>query len=51
MTTPKGETTTIKREAHGNPEVIERPAPESKTQVTKYKYKTTGELESVDQPA
>ncbi len=50
MTTPKGETTTIKREAHGNPEVIERPAPESKTQITKYKYKTTGELESVTNP-
>jgi RHS repeat-associated protein len=50
MTTPKGETTTIKREAHGNPEVIERPAPESKTQTTKYKYKTTGELESVENP-
>jgi RHS repeat-associated protein len=50
MTTPKGETTTIKREAHGNPEAIERPAPESKTQVTKYKYKTTGELESVENP-
>ncbi len=50
MTTPKGETTTIKREAHGNPETIERPAPESKTQVTKYKYKTTGELESVENP-
>jgi RHS repeat-associated protein len=50
MTTPKGETTTIKREAHGNPETIERPAPESKTQITKYKYKTTGELESVEDP-
>ena len=50
MITPKGETTTIKREAHGNPEVIERPAPESKTQTTKYKYKTTGELESVENP-
>jgi RHS repeat-associated protein len=46
MTTPKGETTTIKRETHGNPEVIERPAPGSKTQTTKYKYKITGELES-----
>ena len=34
MTTPKGETTTIKREAHGNPEVIERPAPGGKTQLT-----------------
>ncbi len=50
MTTPKSETTAIKREAHGNPETIERPAPESKTQVTKYKYKTTGELESVENP-
>jgi RHS repeat-associated protein len=50
MTTPKGETTTIKREAHGNPETIERPAPGAKTQVTKYKYKTTGELESVEDP-
>ncbi|HWY17350.1 MAG TPA: RHS repeat-associated core domain-containing protein [Solirubrobacteraceae bacterium] len=50
MTTPKGETTTIKREARGNPEAIERPAPASKTQITKYKYKTTGELESVEDP-
>jgi len=50
MTTPKGETTTIKREAHGNPEVIERPAPAAKTQITKYKYKTTGELESAEDP-
>jgi RHS repeat-associated protein len=50
MTTPKGETTTIKREARGNPETIERPAPESKTQTTKYTYKTTGELESVEDP-
>lgn len=50
LTTPKGETTTIKREAHGNPETIDRPAPESKTQITKYKYKATGELESVTNP-
>ncbi len=50
MTTPNGETTTIKREAHGNPETIERPAPESKTQITKYKYGTHGELESVEDP-
>jgi RHS repeat-associated protein len=49
-TSPKGETTTIKHEAHGNPETVERPAPESKTQTTKYKYKTTGELESVEDP-
>ena len=50
MITPKGETTTIKRESHGNPEAIERPAPESKTQVTKYKYASTGELESAEDP-
>jgi RHS repeat-associated protein len=50
MTTPKGEKTTIKRETHGNPEVIERPAPASTTQITKYKYGTHGELESVEDP-
>jgi RHS repeat-associated protein len=49
-TTPKGEKTTIKRETHGNPEVIERPAPASTTQITKYKYGTHGELESVEDP-
>lgn len=49
-TTPKGETTTIKREAHGNPEVIERPAPAGKTQITKYKYTAHGQLESVTDP-
>jgi RHS repeat-associated protein len=49
-TNPKGETTTIKRDSHGNPEVIERPAPESKTQVTKYKFNFLGELESVTDP-
>lgn len=37
-TNPNGETTTIKRDSHGNPEVIERPAPAGKTQTTKYKY-------------
>ena len=50
ITSPKGETTTIKRESHGNPEVIERPAPGGKTQVTKYKYTSHGELESVTNP-
>jgi RHS repeat-associated protein len=50
MTTPNGETTTYKRESHGNPEVIERPAPGGKTQITKYKYTATGELESVEDP-
>jgi RHS repeat-associated protein len=50
VTTPDGETTTIKREGHGNPETIERPAPGSKTQVTKYKYDAEGDLESVTNP-
>jgi RHS repeat-associated protein len=49
-TTPKGETTTIKRDAHGNPEVIERPAPEAKTQITKRKFNSLGELESSTDP-
>jgi RHS repeat-associated protein len=49
-TTPDGETTTIKRDSHGNPEVVERPAPGSKTQLTKYKYNSLGELESVTDP-
>ena len=50
MTTPRGEKTTIERDAHGNPEKISRPAPESKTQTTKYKYTAHGELESVTDP-
>lgn len=45
-TTPKGETTTIKRDSHGNPEVIERPAPGGKTQKTTYKYDSHGDLTS-----
>jgi RHS repeat-associated protein len=49
-TTPKGETTTIKRDVHGNAEVIERPAPGAKTQITKYKYDLHGDLESVEDP-
>jgi RHS repeat-associated protein len=49
-TTPKGETTTIKRDSDGNPEVIERPAPGGQTQTTKYKYDSHGELESVEDP-
>jgi RHS repeat-associated protein len=50
MTTPKGEVTTVKREVHGNPESISRPAPGSTTQTTKYKYAAHGELESVEDP-
>jgi RHS repeat-associated protein len=49
-TTPNGETTTIKRDSHGNPEVIERPAPGGKTQITKYKYGSHGEVESMIDP-
>ncbi len=50
VTTPMGETTTIKRETHGNPETIERPAPGGKTQITKYKYASNGDPESVTNP-
>ena len=50
ITTPDGETTTIRRESHGNPETVERPAPGSKTQVTKYKYDGHGDLENVTNP-
>jgi RHS repeat-associated protein len=49
-TTPKGETTTIKRDSHGNPETIERPAPGGKTQLSKYQYASNGDLESVTDP-
>ncbi len=50
ITAPGGETTTIKREAHGNPEVVERPAPESKIQKTTYKYDIQGDVESITDP-
>ena len=50
MTMPDGETTTIKRESHGNPEVIERPAPGGKTQKTTYKYDSYGDLTSETDP-
>jgi RHS repeat-associated protein len=49
-TTPDGEMTTIKRGAHGNAESVSREAPGSKTQVTKYKYDASGDLESVTNP-
>ena len=49
-TTPYGETTTIKRNSDGDPEVIERPAPGGKTQITKYKYGSHGEVESMIDP-
>jgi RHS repeat-associated protein len=47
-TTPESETTTIKRNTAGEPEVIERPI-ESATQKTEYKYTEKGELsEEID---
>jgi RHS repeat-associated protein len=49
-TTPKGETTTITRNAAGDPETIKRPAPESKTQETKFKYAANGDLEETTDP-
>ena len=50
VTTPKGETTTIKRDSHGNAEAIERLAPEGKTQTTKYAYDSHGDVESMTDP-
>ena len=50
VTTPNNETTTIKRDEHGNAEVIERPAPKEETQATHYTYYTTGLLKSVEDP-
>jgi RHS repeat-associated protein len=47
-TTPRGEKTTIKRDSHGNVEAIERPAPLGETEVTKFKYDSKGDLESVE---
>ena len=49
-TTPEKETTTIKRDEHGNAEGIERPAPGETTQTTKYKYTAHGQLEQVEDP-
>jgi RHS repeat-associated protein len=49
-TKPNKETTTIKRTSDGDPEVIERPAPGGKTQITKYKYGSHGEVESMTDP-
>lgn len=49
-TTPEGETTTIKRDSHSNPETIERPAPGSTKQTTKYTYNSAGELETMTDP-
>jgi RHS repeat-associated protein len=47
MTTPGGETTTIERDANGNPETVSRPAPEEAVQTTTYVYDPNGQVESV----
>jgi RHS repeat-associated protein len=49
-TTPNLETTTIERDAHGNPVKISRPAPGEATQTTKCKYDSHGDLESTEDP-
>lgn len=49
-TSPSGETTSIERDTHGNPIKVSRPAPSAKTQVTKYKYTSHGEVESTTDP-
>jgi RHS repeat-associated protein len=48
-TTPEGEATTIKRNAAGEPEVIERPI-NGKTQETKYAYNAKGDLTEETDP-
>jgi YD repeat-containing protein len=48
-TTPEGETITIKRNSHGDPETIERPVG-GETQKTTYKYASNGDVESMTSP-
>ena len=49
-TTPRGETTTITRDEHGNPETISRPAPGEATQSTSFEYDAAGQLEAMTDP-
>ncbi|HET7484992.1 MAG TPA: RHS repeat-associated core domain-containing protein [Solirubrobacterales bacterium] len=50
-TTPKNEKTTITlNETTGDPETIKRPAPESKTQETKFKWAENGDLKEETDP-
>jgi len=49
-TTPRGTTTTIVRNAAGDPETIERPAPGEETQEIKFKYAENGDLEEETDP-
>jgi RHS repeat-associated protein len=49
-TTPNGLTTTIERDAAGNPETISRPAPGEATQTTSFEHDGLGQLESRTDP-
>lgn len=49
-TTPKGEKTTYNRDASGNIEAIERPAPGEATQESTFEYTGYGDLESTTDP-
>lgn len=49
-TTPRGETTTYKRDAKGNVEVVERPAPGETTQKWTFKHASNGDLTSTIDP-
>ena len=49
-TTPKGETTTIARDAAGNPETVSRPAPGEAVQTISFEYDALGQLESMTDP-
>ncbi len=49
-TTPNGETTTIVRDAQGDPETVSRPAPGEATQTTSYEYDAFGQLENMTDP-
>jgi RHS repeat-associated protein len=50
MTTPRGETATIERDANGNVESISRPGPGETTQTVTFAYDENGQLESVTDP-
>ena len=51
ITTPDGEKTTIERESRGNALSVSRPAPDSETQVTKYKYDSSRRCRKDDRSA
>jgi RHS repeat-associated protein len=49
-TTPSGEKTTIERDSHGNATKVSRPTSGEASQVTKYKYDSHGDVESMTNP-